>query len=92
MSALSKRSDGTAKEGNINDNVSDVPVEAHTAPTTGRGWYSLVLAAPDVSSIFFFVRCARALMAALQALPPHVIEGRRRDVRSLGRGMGVLGW
>ena len=32
---------------------------------------------------------ARALMAALPT-PPRAIEGRRRDVRSLGRGMGVL--
>ncbi len=23
---------------------------------------------------------------------PRAIEGRRRDVRSLGRGMGVFGW
>ncbi len=54
-----------AKEGHVNDDVSDVPVEARAAPTTGRGWYGLVLAAPDVSSLFFFVGRARALMAAL---------------------------
>jgi hypothetical protein len=32
---------------------------------------------------------ARALIAALPT-PPRAIEGRRREVRSLGRGMGVL--
>ena len=24
--------------------------------------------------------------------PPGTIEGRRRDARSIGRGMGILGW
>ncbi len=33
MSALSKRSDATAKEGHINDDNSDVPVETRAAPT-----------------------------------------------------------
>ena len=34
---------------------------------------------------------ARALMMALPT-PPRAIEDRRLDVRSLGRGMGLLGW
>jgi hypothetical protein len=31
-------------------------------------------------------------MAALRTPPPRAIEGRWRDVRSLERGMGILGW
>ncbi len=81
LSALSKHSDVMAKEGHVNDDISDVPVEVCAAPMTGRGWYSLVLAAPGMSS-----------MAALQTPYQHAIEGRQHDMRSLGRGVGILGW
>jgi len=42
--ASSARSDVTANEGRINYDVSDVPVEARAAPTTGSGCYGWVLA------------------------------------------------
>jgi hypothetical protein len=78
------RGDMTENEGHTNYDVSDVPVKARAAPTTGSGCVM------TCCQIFFFGSRARALMAALQP-PPHAIEDRRPDVWSLGRGMGVLG-
>jgi len=43
--ASSARSDATAKEKHVNYDVSNVLVEACGAPTTGSGWYGLVLVA-----------------------------------------------
>ena len=37
--ASSARCDATEKEGHVNYDVLDVPVEARAAPTTGRGCY-----------------------------------------------------
>ena len=37
--ASSARCDATEKEGHVNYDLSDVPVEARAAPTTGRGCY-----------------------------------------------------
>ena len=75
--ASSARSDATAKEGHVNHDVSDVPVEARVNPTTGSGWYGWVLAARrrDVK-LFFLLSLARAVMAALRT-PPRAVEGRR---------------
>jgi len=42
--ASSARSDATAKEGHVNYDVSDVPVEARAAPTMGSGCYGWVTA------------------------------------------------
>jgi len=42
--ASSAHSDATSKEGRVNYDVSDVPVEARAAPTTGSGCHSWVLA------------------------------------------------
>ena len=58
---------------------------------TGSDWYSWVLAARqrDVK-LFFFVFVPRARSEAART-PPCAIENRRTDVRSLGRGMDVLG-
>ncbi len=42
--AFSARSDATAKEGHINYDVCNVPVEARAAPTMGSGCYSWVMA------------------------------------------------
>ncbi len=81
-----------AEEGHVNYDVSDVNVEARAAPTTGSGWFGWVLAARRrvVELFFFVVACARSDGGA--ANPHRVREGRRRDVWSLGRGMGLLGW
>jgi len=42
--ASSTRSDVTANKGRVNYDVSDVPVEARAAPTTGSGCHGWVLA------------------------------------------------
>ena len=39
--ASTARCNAMAKEGHVNYDVSDVHVEAHAAPTTGRGWYGI---------------------------------------------------
>ena len=60
-----------AKEGHVNHNVSDVPVEVRINPMTGSGWYGWVLVAQqrDVK-LFFLLSFARAVMAALRTPPP----------------------
>jgi hypothetical protein len=37
--ASSARSNAMAKEGHVNYDISDVPIEARGAPTMGSGWY-----------------------------------------------------
>ena len=59
--ASSARSDVMAKEGHVNYDISNAPVEACAAPTTGRGWYGWVLAGADVSSNYSFCCCVCAL-------------------------------
>jgi len=89
--ASSTRSDATAEEGHVNYDVSDVTVEACAAPMMGSGWFGWVLAARRcVVELFFFV-VARARSDGGAANPHRAREGRRRDVWSLGRGMGLLG-
>ena len=93
-SASTAQCDVTAKEGHVNYDISNVPVEARLAPTTGKGCHSSLLELArwrcvEMSENSDSVGHARALMAALPT-PPRAIEGRRREVRSLGRGMGVL--
>ena len=55
----------------------------------GAGTVGYWRASDEVSEYSDSVGRARALMTALPT-PPRAIEGRRLDVRSLGRGMGVL--
>ena len=58
----------------------------------GSGWFGWVLAERQrVVELFFFV-VARARSDGGAANPHRAREGRRRDVWSLGRGMGLLGW
>ena len=80
------RGDATAKEGHVNYDVSDVPVEAQAAPMTGSG------CATTCCQIFFFGSVRTLCWQLCEPPPPHAIEDRRPDVWSLGRGMGVLGW
>ncbi len=62
----STTSSAMAKEGHVNHNVSDVPVEARVNPMTGSGWYGWVLVAQrrDVK-LFFLLLLACPVMAAL---------------------------
>ncbi len=77
VSASSARSNATAKEGYVNHNVSNVPVEARAAPDTGRGWYGSVLAARGRDIELFFFNIARAHCDGGSANPPCTVEGRR---------------
>ncbi len=43
-------------------------------------------------SLNYSFSSSRARSDGGSANPPRAIEGRRHDVRSLGRGMGVFGW
>ena len=53
-------SDSTTKEGHVNYDVSDVLVEAHAAPTMGRGCYGWVTAQHDDAKNRQFFRWERA--------------------------------
>ena len=54
--ASSQRSNTTAKEGHVNYDVSDVPIEARAAPTTGSGCCGWVMVRTlHVVELFFFV-------------------------------------
>ncbi len=80
------------KEGHVNYDVSDAPIEARAAPTTESGCFGWVMARAQrvVENYSFSLSHTRSDGGS--ANPPHAIEGRRRDARSLGRGMGVFGW
>ena len=68
--ASSQHSNVTAKEGHVNYDISDVPIEARAAPTTGSGCFGWIMAcAWHVIEYSFLLLRARALMAALQTPP-----------------------
>jgi hypothetical protein len=64
------------KEGQVNHDVSDVPLEARVNPTTGSGWYVWVLAVRRrYIKFIFLLSLARTVMVALQP-PPCAVERR----------------
>ncbi len=90
--ASSQRSDATAKEGHVNYDVSDAPIEARAAPMSGSGCFGWVMVrAQRVAKNYSFL-LSRTRSDGGSVNPLHTIEGKRRDARSLGRRMGVFGW
>ena len=90
--ASSQRSNVTAKEGHVNYDVSDAPIDARTAPTTGSGCFGWVMARAQHVVEYYSFLSSHTRSDGGSANPPRTIEGRQRDVRSLGRGMGIFGW
>jgi len=72
--ASSARCHDTEKKGHVNYDISDVPVEARAAPTTGSGCHGSVLAARDDAKNSRFFRWERAEAEARDT-------PRRRDRR-----------
>ncbi len=79
----------TAKEICVNDDVSDVPVEARAAPTTGSGCHGWVLAhARDAKNSRFFR--GSVLRRKHDTHPANARTGTGRVGRGRGKGGGVL--
>jgi hypothetical protein len=83
--ASTAQCDATAKKGHVNYDVSDVPVKACAAPTTGSGCHGSVLArARHAKNSSFFLVGVRGGGSAI--IPADVIVGTERVGRGLGKG------
>ena len=70
FAASSQGSDATAKEGHVNYDVSDVPIEARAAPMTGSGCFGWVMARVQRVVEYYSFSLSRTRSDGRSANPP----------------------